>query len=201
MIVPMLKLSLLVFNEDYRDFLEDLRKKGVVHINVNKDRSAEDTFLQEKLALAKRIDGISRAMDSIVAEKDAHSTLPYNEDLSGLDLLEDTEKRLARCDQIESEKAVLLKEQSMYAPWGNTLPYSDLEKLRAQGWNVRFYSLPDKYYDENWEQEFNAVVIANDKGNTYFVTVIPEDGGRNCPMSSICSRKSPLMNWNPASVA
>ena len=33
MVVPMEKLSLLIFYKDYRQFLEELREKGVVHVH------------------------------------------------------------------------------------------------------------------------------------------------------------------------
>ena len=64
MIVPMLKLSLLVFHEDYQQFLEKLRDMGVVHINANDERSAADELLQDKLREAKRVDELIRAIDA-----------------------------------------------------------------------------------------------------------------------------------------
>ena len=45
MIVPMRKLSLLIFYKDYQKFLEELREQGVVHVHENKKRSAEDEEL------------------------------------------------------------------------------------------------------------------------------------------------------------
>ena len=49
MIVPMRKLSLLIFYRDYQAFLGELREKGVVHIHENKKRSAEDEELNTSL--------------------------------------------------------------------------------------------------------------------------------------------------------
>ena len=54
MIVPMMKLSLLIFYKEYQTFLGELREKGMVHIHENTERSAEDTDLQAKLMLIKR---------------------------------------------------------------------------------------------------------------------------------------------------
>ena len=47
MIVPMEKLSLLIFHKDYQAFLGELREKGVVHIHENKKKSAEDELLKQ----------------------------------------------------------------------------------------------------------------------------------------------------------
>ena len=55
MIVPMRKLSLLVFYKDYQHFLEELRDRGVVHIYENMQRSSEDETFQGKLRFVKRI--------------------------------------------------------------------------------------------------------------------------------------------------
>ena len=43
MIVPMMKLSLLIFYKEYQTFLGELREKGMVHIHENTERTAEDT--------------------------------------------------------------------------------------------------------------------------------------------------------------
>ena len=54
MIVPMMKLSLLIFYKEYQTFLGELREKGMVHIHENTERTAEDTDLQAKLMLIRR---------------------------------------------------------------------------------------------------------------------------------------------------
>lgn len=69
MIVPMRKLSLLVFYKDYQDFLEELRDRGVVHIHENKKRSAEDEELKQKLAVIKRIVEITKQLSKRVPKK------------------------------------------------------------------------------------------------------------------------------------
>ena len=42
MIVPMMKLSLLIFYKEYQAFLGELREKGMVHIHENAERTAGD---------------------------------------------------------------------------------------------------------------------------------------------------------------
>ena len=74
MIVPMRKLSLLVFYKDYQDFLEELRDRGVVHIHENKKRSAEDEELKQKLAVIKRIVEITKQLSKRVPKKEMSFT-------------------------------------------------------------------------------------------------------------------------------
>ena len=68
MIVPMRKLSLLIFNKEYQDFLEELRDRGVVHIHENKKRSAEDETLKQKVLIQKRVGEMIRALSKRLPE-------------------------------------------------------------------------------------------------------------------------------------
>ena len=68
MIVPMRKLSLLIFYRDYQAFLGELREKGVVHIHENKKRSAEDEELKHKFAVIKRIGEMIKQLSKRIPE-------------------------------------------------------------------------------------------------------------------------------------
>ena len=114
MIVPMLKLSLLVFHEDYQQFLEKLRDMGVVHINANDERSAADELLQDKLREAKRVDELIRAIDAYpVKDKDVQ---PQSVTLSGVELMEDIEAKFKTLELSDGDKQSLQKDLALYAP-------------------------------------------------------------------------------------
>lgn len=82
MVVPMEKLSLLIFYKDYRQFLEELREKGVVHVHENKKRSAEDEKLKQKMFIIKRIGEMIKRL-----AKRAPEEVEENPDQEGLELL------------------------------------------------------------------------------------------------------------------
>ena len=110
MIVPMKKLSLLIFHEDYQQFLEKLRDMGVVHINANNERSASDELLQEKLRVAKRIDEMIRAIDAYpVKSKDVQ---PSCVEIHGEELMNDIEAKFKSLELADGEKQSLQKELS-----------------------------------------------------------------------------------------
>ena len=69
MIVPMRKLSLLIYHQDYQSFLEELRERGVVHIYEDKQRAAEDETLQAKLRLVKRVNEMIRLLEDRTPEE------------------------------------------------------------------------------------------------------------------------------------
>lgn len=167
MVVPMEKLSLLIFYKDYRQFLEELREKGVVHVHENKKRSAEDEKLKQKMFLIKRIGEMIRRL-----EKRAPEEVEENPDQEGLELLTFLEEQYKRVEQIDTQITSLEKEGQIYEPWGE-FPKEEMRGLRDAGWDLRFFTVPDRKYLPQWEEQYNAFPIHQEKGQQYFVTVTP----------------------------
>lgn len=201
MIVAMKKLSLLVFYKDYQEFLEQLRGKGVVHIHENKKRSAEDEVLKQKLSIVKRVGEMIRLLRKRLPgeEKDRadllaewvrgvmpadrlafyykvfypERELPENiSEASELDLLVFLESQFKRIEQLDQQMTVLEKDHMIYEPWGS-FPEERIGGLQDAGWDLRFFTVPDRKYLPEWENQYNSFIINQDKGHTYFVTVLP----------------------------
>ena len=66
------------------------------------------------------------------------------------------------------------KEGMIYEPWGD-LPDEQIGGLQRAGWDLRFFTVPDRKYLPEWEDKYNAFVINQDKGQKYFVTVLPRE--------------------------
>ncbi len=201
MIVPMRKLSLLIFYQDYQAFLEELREKGVVHVHENKKRSAEDEELKQKFALLKRIAETSKLLAKRISGQNANDSelevmwakthsveeklalywhLFHQEDtektegeISGLDILAFLEARFKQMDRIEQQVASLEKDGAVYEPWGD-LPQERIAGLSRAGWDMRFFTAPDRKYLPEWEEKYNAFVVNEEKGQKFFVTVMPQ---------------------------
>ncbi len=202
MILPMRKLSLLIFYRDYQTFLEELREKGVVHIHENKKRSAEDEELKQKFVVMKRIGEMIKQLSKRIPEtketftelserwtqairpKDklafyqqvfyAGERLEEESEVSGLDLLAFLENQFKRMEHIDQQVASLEKEGLAYGPWGD-LPEEQIGGLRKAGWDLRFFTVPDRKYLPEWEDKYNAFVVNQEKGQKYFVTVLPRE--------------------------
>lgn len=201
MIVPMRKLSLLIFYKDYQGFLEELRGKGVVHIHENKKHSAEDEELKQKFVVVKRIAEMIKRLSKGLPETEkrfaevlerwseavspkakmaVYRQLFYPEgqpeeipEVSGLDLLAFLEGQFKRIEQIGQQIAALEKDGMLYAPWGE-IPQGRVDGLRDAGWDLRFFTVPDRKYRSEWEEKYNSFVVNQEKGQKYFVTVQPE---------------------------
>ena len=115
MIVPMRKLSLLIYHQDYQSFLEELRERGVVHIYEDKQRAAEDETLQAKLRLVKRVNEMIRLLEGRTPEE---GTKRERADTEGEELLLALEEKVLRQQRIAQELGALEKETALYEPWG-----------------------------------------------------------------------------------
>lgn len=169
MILPMRKLSLLIFHKDYQGFLGELRERGVVHIHENKQRSAEDEKLKQRLVLLKRVgEMIKRLSKQMPGEEGLKQSAVEN----GEELLQALETSFKRIDQIGQQIAVLEKDEAVYNPWG-IFPKEQITGLQRAGWDLRFFTVPDRKYLPEWETEQNTFIINQEKGQTYFITVAP----------------------------
>lgn len=167
MIVPMRKLSLLIFYKDYQQILGDLRDKGVVHIQENRKRSAEDQGLQARLMLVKRINEMIRRLENR-GQKEAKEKVHIQDEA----LLEKLEEDYRRLDQIAQQLSSLQKEYSLSEQWGS-FSREKAEGLKHAGWDLRFYTVAERKFNPEWEEKFNAIVIRSLRGQIYFVTVTP----------------------------
>lgn len=197
----MRKLSLLIFHKDYQNFLEELRDKGVVHIHENKRRSAEDEELKQKFVIIKRIGEMLKHLSKRIPEKGETlgdllerwsqaieptekmafyqkifypgEKLKDQSEVSELDLLAFLENQFKRMEHIDQQIASLEKDGVVYAPWGD-LPRERMNGLQNAGWDLRFFTVPDRKFQSEWEEKYNAFVVSLEKGQTYFVTVLPQ---------------------------
>lgn len=169
MIVPMRKLSLLIFYRDYQAFLGELREKGVVHIHENKKRSAEDEELKHKFAVIKRIGEMIKQLSKRIPETKetftellerwsqamepkeklffyqqvfyAGDRLKEESEVTELDLLTFLENQFKRMEHIDQQIASLEKEGMIYEPWGD-LPDEQIGGLQRAGWDRGFSPFP-----------------------------------------------------------
>ncbi len=143
---------------------------GVVHINANVERSATDELLQEKLRLAKRIDELIRAIDAYPVKNE--NVEPAQVSLGGEELMNQVEANFKSLELSDGERQSIQKDLSLYAPWGE-IPVERIAKLKDSGWDMQFYSIPERMFNEEWVEQYNAVKVSTDRGNLYFVTIQP----------------------------
>ncbi|MBO5847020.1 MAG: V-type ATP synthase subunit I [Bacteroidales bacterium] len=167
MIVRMKKLSFLVFYKEYQEFLEKIRDLGVIHVIENQQGAINDAAVQDKMQKLARYASVMEALEKMVDKKS----------LPAADENIDFPSLLAQWDQYQLDKAAteariqaLSKDEQLLAPWGDFDP-SSIELLEKQGYCINFFTCASRAFKLEWESEFNALSIANDKSKLYFITI------------------------------
>lgn len=162
MIVPMYKYSFLVFHSGYQDFLKDIRKLGVVHIN---DKIKEPT--PEMQDLFRHLTEVSKAIKKLeMIEPEATGKKP--EFKTGEEVFNRLKEIEKEGEHNHHQTQQLEKERKQLVPWGD-FDWEMVEKLQDKGINIRFMSCPIRKYEPAWEEEFYIRVIKDLDGQRYFV--------------------------------
>lgn len=167
MITPMTKLSILIYHRDYQSFLEKLRQHGVVHVHPKKT-SLQDERYRTKLNSIKQVSNLIKQLEKLPAAQNPVDTELRNEAL--YNFIDDKFKEI---ESLQQQLLYLQKEDSVYSLWGK-YPEKVLDDIKANNWDIRFFTVPARKYDNKWEEDFNAFVINELAGLRYFTTITPK---------------------------
>ena len=169
MITKMKKLALLVYHKEYTAFLEKLREVGVVHIQQRESGSIENPEMEQKLAVANRYARVVKRLEACMPEE----LKPAGNPASAAAIIEQVETLLADIEQHRTLQQVLDKDIATLEPWGD-FDYSNVEKLRQAGYELKFFVTSSKSYQVEWESDYNAMLVAEKQSRKYFVTLTPQ---------------------------
>ena len=169
MITKMKKLALLVYHKEYADFLEKLREVGVVHIQERESGSIENPEMEQKMAVAARYARIIKRLEACAPE----TLEPAGNPADAIAIMDKVDTLVADIEQNKTLQQVLDKDIATLEPWGN-FDYSNVDKLRHAGYELKFFVTSAKSYMSEWESEFNAIPVAEKQSRIYFVTITPQ---------------------------
>ena len=176
MIAPMTKLTMLIYHRDYNKFLTDLRDHGVVHVHAKKE-TLQDENMKAKMTEVKHVNNVVKLLEKSTSQQANKSTSEVASrqlgDLKNEALIAHIDQQYAKIDSIQQEIASLQKDNNIYAQWGN-FPEERLNLIKANNWDVRFFTVPSRKYDNAWEEEFNAFLVNELAGFKYFTTITPK---------------------------
>lgn len=166
MIVPMKKLSALLYHREKEEFLQTLRDVGVVHIKEGSNISSEEmvTFLDKQ----KKVSAVLSAL-----KKDSSKTEQKKEG-SAEDIIERYYNTKAEVDKYDQEIQNDKKLISDVEPWGEFDPET-INKLIGNGLKVKLLSMSHKKFEELDKSEMTYEVINKIGSTIYFVLVEKED--------------------------
>ncbi len=172
MIVPMHKYSFLVYHAGYKEFLKEIRKIGVVHIN---EKIKEPT--SEMLDLFRHLTEVDRTIKKL--EWLTPEETKVKPDFASGEVVFERIKEIEKEIEHNHHQVVHLeKEQKQLLPWGD-FDWAQVQKLEEQGLHIRFMNCHVKKYNPEWEKEFYIRIIGELDGYRYFVKLEKMDIGGN----------------------
>ena len=170
MITKMKKLTFLVYHKEYEEFLNSLRELGVVHIVEKQQGAADNTELQENIRLSNRLTATLKLLQNQKHEKDAVIATEGGTAARGLQVLDEVDALQTEHGKLSQQLQGYAKEKEALQAWGNFDPAS-VRKLKDAGYVIGFYSCSEGNYKEEWETEYNAMIVNRISSKVFFVTV------------------------------
>ena len=170
MITKMKKLTFLVYHKEYEEFLNSLRELGVVHIVEKQQGAADNTELQENIRLFNRLAATLKLLQTQKHEKNAVIATEGGTATRGMQVLDEVDALQTEHGKLSQQLQSYAKEKEVLEVWGNFEP-TGIQKLKDAGYIIGFYSCSEGNYKEEWETEYNAMIVNRISSKVFFVTV------------------------------
>ena len=170
MITKMKKLTFLVYHKEYEEFLNSLRELGVVHIVEKQQGAADNTELQENIRLFNRLAATLKLLQNQKHEKNAVIATEGGTAARGMQVLDEVDALQTEHGKLSQQLQSYAKEKEVLEVWGNFEP-TGIQKLKDAGYVIGFYSCSEGNYKEEWETEYNAMIVNRISSKVFFVTV------------------------------
>ena len=167
MITKMKKLTFLVYHKEYEDFLNSLRELGVVHIVEKQQGAAENAELQDNIRLSARLAAALKLLQNQKHEKDAVIAANGGSAERGLQVLDEIDALQTEHSKLLQQQQTCGKEKDALEAWGNFEP-EGIQRLKDAGYVVGFYTCSEGNYKEEWEAEYNAMIICRISSKVFF---------------------------------
>ena len=181
MITQMKKITFLVTNKEYEQFIAGIRRLGVIHIDQLQSGATSDEFEAGKV-LAERYKSAFRELDYAVDSYKSETEYTAV-DFSQMNRDELCRKALSQVEQVEMlvsheqdvKRQIEATEKNIKAlePWGD-IDKEQIAELEKQGYKVGFFACPTKMLKAEWADLYYATPIDERDKKTYFVTFSKE---------------------------
>ena len=154
----MKKLTFLVYHKEYEEFLNSLRELGVVHIVEKQQGAADNTELQENIRLFNRLAATLKLLQNQKHEKNAVIATEGGTATRGMQVLDEVDALQTEHGKLSQQLQSYAKEKEVLEVWGN-FEQTGIQKLKDAGYIIGFYSCSEGNYKEEWETEYNAMIV------------------------------------------
>lgn len=170
MIKKMNKYSIILLSSDLDTFLNSVQELGLV--DITRSKRAIDTKSKELMELSFRYRMAIKSIKSLPKEKSQKQIdkklIPEGE------LLSTIEQSLARKEEINQLITIKQRELEEGRVWGD-YHKEDIDKIEQIGYSLHFYSIVEKKFDKNWENEYPLTILNKTNDRIYFTILVPKD--------------------------
>lgn len=168
MIAKMKKLTLLIYYKEYESFLKKIQEMGVLHVQTTQEGAVVPTSeLDDKMKRTGHVSDLIAQLSALGEDEKLCGSSKGAEALVGQ--ADGLNEALHGC---ETELQRLRKDEAVLLPWGNFDP-KRVNGLADIGYVMNFFMCPQRSFNAEWVDEFNATVITEEKGKMYFITLTP----------------------------
>ena len=181
MITQMKKITFLVTNKEYEQFIDGIRKLGVVHVDQLQSGATSEEFEAGK-ALSERFKNalkeLDYAVDSYKVDRTFTAISPASLNHAKLcaeaqSQVEQVESLVSREQDVKRQIEATEKNIKALEPWGE-FDFAQVRELEQHGYKVSFFACPNKMFQADWVDQYFATVISEVEKKIYFVTFSPE---------------------------
>ena len=166
MITKMKKLIFLVYYKEYDTFLKDIRELGVIHVAEKQHGTVDKPELQDNIRLSARLTDTLQQLQAL-NPKDASTTGSAERGRYVLDEIDTLQSEKNRLNQLLQG---YVKDEIALQPWGD-FKLERIRDLHDAGMDVNFYITPERSYNEEWVEQYNAIIISNISSKLFFITI------------------------------
>ncbi|HPX79946.1 MAG TPA: hypothetical protein PK603_06490, partial [Bacteroidales bacterium] len=166
MITRMTKYSFVLLSEQTEDFLSKLQALGMVDINREEkaidqpSKELADTLTQAKQCLTR--------LKQVAKEKESTETESFNG--NGETLLQEASLLFTKRESLKASMTALKDQITAARPWG-AFTREDTAKIRSLGFILHAYTMPERRFRPQWEEEYPLFVVSRPEGQVYFVVL------------------------------
>ena len=168
MIVKMNKYSMMIFYQELESFLSEVQKLGMIDISrVDKPLDSHSKELSE---LIRRFNKAAKALEKFTepgVDKFPVSSVDKNQ-TSLEEKLIICEESLENLTKLEADLAQTERDILDFSPWGD-YDQKDLDKIKALGYEPRFFSVSESKYLEEWQDQYVLHLLNRVNGKCYFI--------------------------------
>ncbi len=182
MITKMKKLTFLLTNSEYEQFINDIRNIGVMHVEELQAGATSPEFEQAKALDAK----LQKALDTLdFAQQTYESDKQYKcidiKTINDVNSIKSTACSIANDIEELGEREIKLKHDidevekniAKTEPWGE-VDKEKLTQLENAGCVPEFWTCPKKLFKKEWVDNYFATVINEENNKFFFITFTPE---------------------------